>query len=218
MYRIPREKNFSMVCRSKPVTTFPENERKPVTLDQVLKEYYNNTEDKPKKKLLKKKLIKVDRQQEDIKKKYRIKKRKFIKITKKVDNFVYLSTLLSQQSKELRRVPTEDALVSKAIRRPLTSRSPRIRICTDMQIRSLASNSPKRGVTSIRSQSRGRATFYTESMSPSKAHTSSHNLLSAHKDQGKSRNYLRARPLTARVMISPHKAYRSQLSGVKFMK
>lgn len=35
----PRTKNFSTVCRSKPVTYFEEEERKPITIDQILSEY-----------------------------------------------------------------------------------------------------------------------------------------------------------------------------------
>lgn len=34
-------KNYATVCRSKPVTYFAEKERKPITLDQILRDFYN---------------------------------------------------------------------------------------------------------------------------------------------------------------------------------
>jgi hypothetical protein len=96
-------------------------------------------------------------------------------------------------------------------KRPLTSRGNRIRICTDMQIVSLTSNSPKRYLNTAHSKSRGKATFYTESISPNVEHRKSYNLLSEHKVQSKTRN-LKNRPFTARFITQRSKDYKSQTS------
>jgi hypothetical protein len=89
------------VCRSRPVTYFAEEERKPVTLDKILKDYYKK-DSEPKNKVCKRKLINSDKQHNEIKKKFRLKKFQNQKITKRVDNFVYLSSLLSQKTREQR--------------------------------------------------------------------------------------------------------------------
>lgn len=196
----PRVKNFSSACRSKPVTYFAEEDRQPVMIDQIIKDWKSKNTVR-KKKVVKKRPIKVDKKQFDIKKKLRLKSNKPQKITKRVDNFVYLSNLLAQQ-KKLEKTPEkteEEKVVRKYIKRPMTSRESRIKICTDMRIVSLASNSPERDNYTMRTASRGKATFYTDRKTPSAGGKRRNNLLSEHKLQSKSRNTLRQRPFTAKI-------------------
>jgi hypothetical protein len=100
----------------------------------------------------------------------------------------------------------------KSKKRPLTSRGNRIRICTDMRIMSLASNSPER-LNTAQSKSRGKATFYTESKSPSTADRKSNYLFSDRKIQEKTRNF-RNRPFTARLVSLKENKTQASISKV----
>ena len=97
---------------------------------------------------MKKRLIKIDKKRDDISKKYRLRKNKPQKITKRVENFVYLSNLLTQQKKAERPLQKEkeETLTCKTTKRPMTCRGNRMKICTDMRIMSLVSNSSKRDI------------------------------------------------------------------------
>lgn len=169
------------------------------------------------KKKPKRKLINADKEHDQIKKTYRLKKKKTQKITGRVDNFVYLSRLLSQKSQERKPPPHDESLLGKASKRPMTSRPGRIRICTDMQIISLASDSPRREVVTAQSNNRGKATFYTERKTPSQMKLRSRNLLSEHKAQSKTRSSLKTRPFTARITSAQSKQYQSHTSVLKLL-
>lgn len=193
------------MCRSKPVTYFAEKDRLPITLDEILKDYYNRDKT-PKRKI--KRRVKTDKKLHEIKKNLDCGRMK-PKITKRVENFIYLSKLLNSYQSKAEKVQVKETSSNfKSKKRPLTSRGNRIRICTDMRIMSLASNSPER-LNTAQSKSRGKATFYTESKSPSTADRKSNYLFSEHKMQAKTRNN-KNRPFTARLVAS--KEYKTQAS------
>lgn len=147
------------------MTTFVEKERKPITLDKILKDFYKN-ENSPIKKAPKRKLINADKEHNNIKKKFRLKKFSKQKITKRVENFVYLS-MLSKNTRKQTSPRKDEALVSRSSKRPATSRGNRMKICTDMRIVSLGSNSPNKDNVTLQSHSKGKVTYFTENKTPS---------------------------------------------------
>lgn len=64
----------------------------------------------PKSKVPKKRLIKTDKKHNDIKKKFRLKKNKPHKILKRVENFMFLSNLLTQQKKSMKSPKKEESV------------------------------------------------------------------------------------------------------------
>ena len=204
--------DFDGVYRSKPATYFAEQPHEPLTLDQVLKEYSNTGK---KKKKVVKRLINIDKKKQDIKDKVKLSKTKTENITKRVEKFLYLSNVRSQmqisesknkvekeKEKEKEKSPNKSSYI-----RPMTSRSNRIRICTDMKIMSLESMSPRREDATINSVSKGRATFYTENKSASNL-KSRNTLLREHKSQSKISVFKlnqKKRPFTARL-ASPRRS------------
>lgn len=155
----------------------------------MLKEYSNTG--KKKKKIIKR-LINIDKKKQDIKDKVKLSKKKTENITERVEKFLYLSNVRSQmqiseskkqiekeKEKEKEKSPSKSSYI-----RPMTSRSNRIRICTDMKIMSLESTSPRRDDATLNSVSKGRATFYTENK-PTSNLKSRNTLSKAHKSQPK---------------------------------
>lgn len=190
---------FDGVYRSRPATYFEEKPPQPLTLDQVLREYTNKGK---KKKKVVKRLINTDKKKQDIKNAYRLGKKFTEKITKRVEKFLYLSNLQHQSEKQkVKKTKTEDKSRDRYIGRPMTSRGNRIKICTDMQIRSLESPSPRLETTTANTHSKGRATFYSDRKQSSVIKTRN-TLLKEHNSQSKilhSRSNIKRRPFTARL-------------------
>lgn len=90
----------------------------------------NSKNSEVKKKAPKKRLINVDKQHFEIKKKLRLQSRKLLKITKRVDNFIYLSNLMTQkqQVNEPKKQDKQEKTPRKILKRPMTSRDNRIKI------------------------------------------------------------------------------------------
>ena len=133
-----------------------------------------------------------------------------------MENFLYLTKLYSLQSKKGTQTETKstERSVKRIKYRPMTSRGNRLKIWTDMQIISLASNSPRKCLDSARSYSKGKATFYTESKTPSNIAIKT-NMLRDPKHYNSSRNVYITRPFTAKLVSPDKKGSSSHLSIVK---
>lgn len=168
---------------------------------------------------MKKVKVKAKRQQNSIKSKFRLKKDDCENITKRVENFLYLSKLYSLQTKQ--EAQNEAKSVERSVKRikyrPMTSRGNKLHICTDLQIISLASNSPRKDLGSARSYTKGKATFYTESKTPTNIMIKNVNIVKSSKHLNSSRNMQINRPFTAKLFSSEKNPSSSHFSAVKLV-